>query len=393
MAEIHWAKPKSGDFNDPRRWVGKAVPGPGDDAILDASGKFYAVSVTQSAAVGSIQISVDSELTIDKGATFTATEGTGSGVIDDDVIVSPGADLVMGGGMDIESQIAVGGAISFLSTTTLSGDGVVSLRGATLNRAKSAAAGKTRLINLDDTIGGSGVIGGGKLTLINDRRGTVVGTDSTPLVIDTPGHAVVNAGLMGTTGPSGALSVVSDLVNNGKISANGGSVTIGGAVTGRGSASINSATLSFQSAFNQNVTFKDETGRLVLGRSQVFAATIRRFSGTGATSLDLVDIGFTDPSEAVFSGTPSGGVLTVSDGEHTASIHLQGDYQATNFTASSDGHGGTVVVGASHGGGVAPSAFISAMASLAAAPGHGIQTGEARPAAAPLLSGPRPDVA
>jgi hypothetical protein len=45
-----------------------------------------------------------------------------------------------------------------------------------------------------------------------------------------------------------------------------------------------------------------------------------------------------------FKGTSTGGVLTVSDGSHTANIALLGNYIASTFTVSSDGHGGTYVV-------------------------------------------------
>jgi hypothetical protein len=38
------------------------------------------------------------------------------------------------------------------------------------------------------------------------------------------------------------------------------------------------------------------------------------------------------------------GTLTVTDGSHTANIALLGNYLASTFVASSDGHGGTNVV-------------------------------------------------
>ena len=59
--------------------------------------------------------------------------------------------------------------------------------------------------------------------------------------------------------------------------------------------------------------------------------------------LDLKDIGFVSASEASFSGTSSGGVLTVSDGAHTAMIRLTGDYLGDTFEAASDGGGGVAI--------------------------------------------------
>ena len=59
--------------------------------------------------------------------------------------------------------------------------------------------------------------------------------------------------------------------------------------------------------------------------------------------LDLVDIGFVNANEATFSGTATGGTLSVTDGTHIAKIALLGNYLASTFVAQSDGHGGTIV--------------------------------------------------
>ena len=57
--------------------------------------------------------------------------------------------------------------------------------------------------------------------------------------------------------------------------------------------------------------------------------------------LDLGDIGFVSAAEATFSGTASGGTLTVTDGAHVSHVLLAGNYTQTGFVAASDGHGGT----------------------------------------------------
>jgi hypothetical protein len=55
------------------------------------------------------------------------------------------------------------------------------------------------------------------------------------------------------------------------------------------------------------------------------------------------------------------GTLTVTDGTHTASLTLLGQYSAQNFTLASDGHGGTMITDPAVGSGgqhpvLAPSA-------------------------------------
>ena len=60
--------------------------------------------------------------------------------------------------------------------------------------------------------------------------------------------------------------------------------------------------------------------------------------------IDLADITAGAGATIGYSGNNSPGTLTVSDGTKTASIALLGNYSLANFTASSDGHGGTDVV-------------------------------------------------
>jgi hypothetical protein len=142
------------------------------------------------------------------------------------------------------------------------------------------------------------------------------------------------------------------------------------AVTGTGSAQISGGTLQTGQVFDQAVTFGGDGGTLVLTDSQTYAATVSGFADAGATLLDLRDIAFVGAGEATFSGTKTSGILTVSDGAHTAHIHLKGDYLGTTFVVSSDGKNGTDVVAM---GGQMPSAahFVGAMA----ATGHGLAAG------------------
>src|SRR5260221_654045 len=45
-----------------------------------------------------------------------------------------------------------------------------------------------------------------------------------------------------------------------------------------------------------------------------------------------------------FAGTSSGGTLTVTDGTRTDQVALLGNYMASTFVPSSDGHNGTNVI-------------------------------------------------
>jgi hypothetical protein len=64
-------------------------------------------------------------------------------------------------------------------------------------------------------------------------------------------------------------------------------------------------------------------------------------------SQDTIDFADIDPANVQalsYSGEASGGTLSVTDGTHRANIALLGNYLASTFVASSDGHGGTNVV-------------------------------------------------
>ena len=118
----------------------------------------------------------------------------------------------------------------------------------------------------------------------------------------------------------------------------------GRVLTGAGEAVIIRGTLDLASSASQNVTFGGHSGVLILGASRSYTGTLGGFSQAGADTLDLGDIAFVDAGEATFSGTGSGGMLTVSDGTHTAQIKLAGNYLDATFVASDDGSGGVNVI-------------------------------------------------
>jgi ELWxxDGT repeat protein len=101
-------------------------------------------------------------------------------------------------------------------------------------------------------------------------------------------------------------------------------------------------TLQVTSTYSGQVVFTATTGILELLKSSGFAGTV-----AGMTADDIIDFDMIDPTRVqvpTYSGDSSGGTLTVTDGSHTASIALLGNYLSSTFVASSDGHGGTKVV-------------------------------------------------
>jgi hypothetical protein len=120
------------------------------------------------------------------------------------------------------------------------------------------------------------------------------------------------------------------------------------------------ATLEVISTYSGQVSFTASTGILELLNSSGFAGTVAGM--TGQDTIDFADIDPTLVQQPTYSGTASGGTLTVTDGSHTANIALLGNYIASTFVTSSDGHGGTSVVD--------PSATETSQTSLLVQPRH-----------------------
>jgi adhesin/invasin len=93
----------------------------------------------------------------------------------------------------------------------------------------------------------------------------------------------------------------------------------------------------------QTVAFSGP-GALTLDDSQHFSGTIKGL--TAADTLDLRDIAFGSSGGPTvgYTGDATRGMSTVSDGAHVAKIALLGNYMASTFVASYDGHGGTNLV-------------------------------------------------
>ena len=180
------------------------------------------------------------------------------------------------------------------------------------------------------------------MTLINN--GTIIAIGTHALVIDTGTNAVTNTGTLEATG-SGGLILNSDIVNSGLIWANGGNITINGAVAGSGSAMISgAAALELGAASSADVSFgPDAAGTLILGDPSGFTGTI---SGLSTDHIDLANIssGIASLYSITHSLSTDITTLVITDGTNTDTLNLLGNYTInTAWHFSDDGHGGTIV--------------------------------------------------
>jgi hypothetical protein len=227
--------------------------------------------------------------------------------------------------------VAAGGA-------TLAGGGVLALSNLTTNFIRGATASAT--LTNKDTLRGGGHLGGGSMSLVN--AGTIEANGTAVLNVDTGANTVINSGLIEAVGAGHFLTVNSAIDNTGTLMSDAGVLTLAGAVSGAGEVKVVGGSVTVYGALSENVIF-GSSGRLVLLQSQGFAGSVSGFSKTGTTSFDLQDINFATATRS-YSGTTAAGVLTVTDGTHTAHIHLTGNYTASTWILSNDGGGGTVVV-------------------------------------------------
>src|SRR5439155_17092802 len=117
------------------------------------------------------------------------------------------------------------------------------------------------------------------------------------------------------------------------------------ALQGGGKAEISgSSSIEFAAASDAAVSFDiGATGTLKLDNSGSFTGTVAGFALGDAIDLRDIVAGSNETLGYAVNATGSGGTLTVSDGTHTASLALLGQYAAADFVSASDGQGGTLV--------------------------------------------------
>ncbi|HXU99359.1 MAG TPA: hypothetical protein VG166_02555 [Caulobacteraceae bacterium] len=395
-------------------------------AVRDAAGKTLTNAGLMEAVSGGTLILTTETIAQNGGGTILAAGGvvdldgvdliggtlssTGTGHIS----VGAGANIVDGG----VSKVTLGGLLRVASARTLTVGGtvtstgkidllagklIVAAAGVTLSgkgqvnlndNAGNIVVGATTtatLTNIDERIAGAGHLGDGAMALVNEAGGQIIGNQTLALILDTGARTIANAGLIENTGKGGTM-IMSAVNNTGTLMAGAaGTLTLAGTVTGAGVGRINGGTLYAKNKFTQNVTFAGTTGVLELGVATAYTGAVSGLSKTGTDWLDLADIAFTSGvTKATYSGTTASGTLTVTDGTHTAHIKLMGNYTASTFTVSSDGHGGTKVVDPAAASTPSAAPLAQAMAGLVAGPAPVSQHPSSSEALMPSLFGVAP---
>jgi len=299
-------------------------------------------------------------LTLGSGETITilgvdaAALGAGNFLFDEDPVSSNAGDMTIGDG----ATLPLGGTVGNTGTIALNSAGgetdlVVLSDGVTLqgggevtlsDNAGNAIVGSgadTTLTNLDNIVSGAGRLGDKAMTLSN--AGVIDATGANPLIIDTGSNSIVNSGTIEATG-AGGLVIGGAVANSGTLSADGGNLTIDGAVTGTGVAAIaGTATLEFGAASAESTSFAPgATGTLRLDQSASFTGAVAGFAADDA--IDLTDLAFGSNMALGYTDNGAGGgVVTVGNAVQVVDLALLGQYAAAGFHAQSDPGGGTLI--------------------------------------------------
>lgn len=184
--------------------------------------------------------------------------------------------------------------------------------------------------NVTNTIIANG--GEQKIYGLGTATGTTVNTAGTQLVWGTAMSTTINGGAQFVLGTATDTTIASGTQY---VQAGGSAVntTIG----------AGGVEYVYAGGTANGVTFAGPYGYLGLDQSSALTGTI---SGWAHDFIDLGDILFSDSGTTLAysdNADHSGGVLTISDGTHLATLNLLGQYTAADFALSSDGHGGSLI--------------------------------------------------
>jgi len=225
MTTTTWTNPAGGDFNTASNW-NSGVPGPGETALITASGT-YTVTSSQLNTIATLEMAKKATLEIE-GSAFRLTSGTGTGALAGTITVTlngaaePGvlqlgatsASTIFKNSGTIELLLAAD--IVVAGTATLIDDGKIVLDGADTIIGTGAFNGTLNNGSTSSrhTISGTGTIGDGSLTFVNAAKGIIDANGASDTFasqnLDVDTASFTNSGLMEATG-TGVLFLQSDV--------------------------------------------------------------------------------------------------------------------------------------------------------------------------------------
>ncbi len=303
------------------------------------------IDITGSSSISNAYLN-NGQVTIGANQTLTLDNDTITGTHFVDTADAAVIQIDGGTTLKLDQVIIDGGTINDFSTlpsgSMIAGDidviGSSTISHAQLNYGNVTIESGMTLTLDGDTVTGTAFAGVATGSIIH-----VDGGDTLALNSATVSGGGVTIGTDALVKTSGDVTLTNTSVtNDGTIEITSGTLKITGSVASSGpdaSGSIkidSGAVLDLDGSDTQNIVFAGANAELKIDASS-FGGSI---SGLAATDeIDLSTIGFGPGT----TGTYSGGVLTITDGTHSISMTLTGDYSDAHFAGSSDGHGGTLI--------------------------------------------------
>jgi probable HAF family extracellular repeat protein len=321
----------------------------GGQLTLDASTStldIHGGSVSETVTLDAVSTSGGGSVQVDAGADLILTDGT----------TLAGVTLSIGVSGEVEIENGADGSAATLqfppiynqdtlqidagATLLLTNDLILYDGGHVTMLAASEITGAETFQNIDNTISGTGTIGGGNqgMTLTND--GVIDANISGQQIVLNTGNTITNNGLM--EGTNGGDLVIDDNLNNfgtGSVVADGGTVTLGAAASIGGTFEVmDGGVAEIVLSSEQDVTFAG-TGTVLLDNANNYRNGIVGGFAAGDT-IDLANLTYS-PS-ATYLWDQSAGTLTISNGVGLPDIiHLAGSYTQSDFALIGDAPGGT----------------------------------------------------
>jgi hypothetical protein len=356
MSNLQWIGGSSTNFLDRLNWSPQVVPSAMSDCLVGPS-SLITISVAN-ATINSLATNANATLSVVPTDTFTlrglsdSANPTGVSTNSGTILLGSASDFFVDGTFDNIGTLNTAKASDVWVNNTFENDHQVSQAGDfTLGQSHVGAvindAGAVWSISGACDIA-SGPVAGSTFTNMGALTRSGAG-------VSDIGVATTNSGQVTATG--GLLEFASTVGNTGLMTATGGAtLKLDRAVSGTGALDIGTGagtagTIDLVTGADAGQTVKYlGNGTLDLEHPGTFRGHISGFGGS-----DLVDLVSTIANGESYSGTSSGGVLTLTrNGAAIAHLNMIGFYTTTSFSLGTDGHNGTLI----H--------FVSAMASFSA---------------------------
>jgi hypothetical protein len=298
----HWRNTSGGGWTTASSWS-NGVPTAAVEAAVDAIGS-YTVSITTADTTYALLVN-DSGGTVsdNKGGTLSLLGAGGSTNPNGTLMINAGTFALAGGTLK-SGAISIASGANLLVSASYSG-----LANAITDNGSMTVSGNKTAVTFTGNLSGSGAIN-------VQNNGTVTfngAVGSETFNVSGTSKAIVNSTANGT----------------------GSFVLLG------------SGSVEFGAAVSENVAFASgATGTVKLDHSLTapFTGQLSGLSTTGTNFVDLADLTFVSGKmTASYSGTTSGGVLTVSNGTNAVALNLSGNYVGHSWILSKDSGTGTLV--------------------------------------------------